>query len=381
MKKFIAIEGLRGWLAWAVMISHVVQTSDLYAKGLGPMLMNAGHSAVLVFIIISGFVITHLVTERPEPYGPYLLRRFMRIFPLFAVTCIIGFFTNDLHALALSRVAWAADPGFSDNIAALYAGIAHSNHAFFPAHVLAHLTMLHGMISNALLPLSQYAFNSPAWSLSLEWQFYLLAPFAIMLAHWRRAMIWAAVAIAVLETAYQFGLLGEFRLPSFLPGAAGYFVVGIASRLAYPTIAGTVRHPNIILALLIVLIPLLGRDAIPILVWALVLAGLILNSSDADTASFARVYQRCLGSRAATYFGSRSYSVYLCHLSVIAICHSLWLGIFPVAGRALTFLGVSAMAVPLTIIAAELLYRGIEQPGIALGSWLARRNEVVVAGA
>ena len=164
MKKFVAIEGLRGWLAWAVVVCHLVQTSDLYAKGLGPALVQVGLFSVLIFIIISGFVITHLVCERPEPYGSYLLRRAMQIFPLFAVTCIIGYFTNDIHAAALARVSWANAPS-TFHVETLYADIARSNHEYLLAHALAHLTMLHGVISNALLPFSQSAFNSPAWSL------------------------------------------------------------------------------------------------------------------------------------------------------------------------------------------------------------------------
>ena len=37
---------------------RLVQTSDVYADGLGPAALQAGQVAVLVFIIISGFVIT-----------------------------------------------------------------------------------------------------------------------------------------------------------------------------------------------------------------------------------------------------------------------------------------------------------------------------------
>jgi peptidoglycan/LPS O-acetylase OafA/YrhL len=47
------------------------------------------------------------------------------------------------------------------------------------------------------------------------------------------------------------------------------------------------------------------------------------------------------------------------------------------ASRASTFFAVAAMAVPVTLIISELLYRGVEQPGMALGSWLARRSEAV----
>lgn len=375
MKKFSAIEGLRGWLAWIVVLSHLALTSNIWAKGLGPIVVRLGNIAVLVFVIISGFVITHLVTERPESYGRYLLRRFMRVFPLFAITSVIGFYTSDIYAITLSHVPWASDPKFLKDLE-FFKGIAHSDHEFFWLHMFAHFSMLHGTISNALLPFSEFAFNPPAWSLSLEWQFYLVAPIVIMLARQLRIVVWVALAISAIELAYQFGLLGSFGLPSFLPGAAGYFALGIASRLAYPHMVGSIRHPSIIFALFLLLIPL-GIDAIPILAWTLVMTGLVLKYSDGDAGLFTQVYHHMLESRAVTYFGSRSYSVYLCHFPIVAICHAQWLSMFPKALKVATFFGVSAMVIPLTLIAAELLYRGIEKPGIALGSRLARRNEAV----
>ncbi|WP_425908312.1 acyltransferase family protein [Nitrobacter sp. TKz-YC02] len=89
-RTFAAIEGLRSGLAWAVVFSHLAYFSNL-SGGIAPTLKATGLPAVLVFLTIGGFVITHPVIERPEPYGVYLLRRFMRIFPLFAVTCATGF--------------------------------------------------------------------------------------------------------------------------------------------------------------------------------------------------------------------------------------------------------------------------------------------------
>lgn len=212
MKRFSAIEGLRGWLAWIVVVSHLAQASDVYVHGLGPAALRAGQIAVLVFVIISGFVITHLVTERPEPYGRYLLRRFMRIFPAFAVTSIIGFYAIDLYAATQSHVAWANDPNFAHRLA-WFIGLARSDHEFFWRHAFAHLAMLHGAISSTLLPFAPFAFNPPAWSISLEWQFYLLAPFAIMIARQPRIAVWVALAIAVFEGAYQLGFFGAFESP------------------------------------------------------------------------------------------------------------------------------------------------------------------------
>jgi peptidoglycan/LPS O-acetylase OafA/YrhL len=372
MMRFAAIEGLRGWLAWTVVLCHLVVTSSLHARGFGPQLRTAGTYAVLVFIIISGFVITHLVTERPEPYGTYLLRRFMRIFPLFAVTCAIGLFVADIYADTLSRVPWAADPTFAWDLESI-TGTAHSIHEFFWSHLFAHLTMLHGVISSSVLPWSLYALNPPAWSLSLEWQFYIVAPFVVVMAGKSRAIIPLALTIAAIEIAFRFGAFGKYESPSFIGGVAGYFALGIASRLAYPALIGAIRRPYGVTAATLTLLPLAGWDAAPLLIWGLVMVGLSLNLSDPGTASFARAYRFVLESPTAAYFGSRSYSVYLGHWPVFVLCHALWLYMFPTAMHVSTFIGVSAMTIPGTLIFSELLYRGIERPGIALGSRMASR--------
>ena len=78
-----------------------------------------------VFIILSGFVITHLVIERPESYPAYLTRRFMRIFPVFAVTCFVGYFANDLQAALISQEL------LDREFAAVLSGVAASNHTYF----------------------------------------------------------------------------------------------------------------------------------------------------------------------------------------------------------------------------------------------------------
>lgn len=366
MKKFGAIEGLRGWLAWMVVFDHLALTTNIYAKGVGPQIIIAGHYAVMVFIIISGFVITHLILDKHEPYGPYLIRRFMRIFPLFAVTCFVGYFTADLYADALTRVPWANEPFFIAARIKMFTGIAHTDRAFFWPNVLAHASMLHGMLGNQILPVSQYAFLPPAWSISLEWQFYLMAPFIVRLVRQLRWIASIALAVFVCEIAYNNGLFGEFENPSLILGSAGYFALGIASRLAYPRMAGSIAHPSVIFALVLVLLPF-GWQGVPVLIWALVMAGLCLDAQ-AVSSPFAAAYGRLLEGPVARYFGSRSFSVYLCHFPVMTGCLVLWLQRFPSAGRYSTFLALAAMTLPLTVAAAEVLYRCVERPGIALGS-------------
>jgi peptidoglycan/LPS O-acetylase OafA/YrhL len=67
-------------------------------------------------------------------------------------------------------------------------------------------------------------------------------------------------------------------------------------------------------------------------------------------------------------------------MPIIALCHRLWLLTSPVAKSTPTFLALTAMTVPLTILLSELLYRGVERPGIALGAMMARAMESRSAG-
>ena len=45
MRRFAAIEGVRGWLALAVVLSHIAVFTNTYAHGFGPMIVNAGPGA------------------------------------------------------------------------------------------------------------------------------------------------------------------------------------------------------------------------------------------------------------------------------------------------------------------------------------------------
>ncbi|MCK1712157.1 MULTISPECIES: acyltransferase [unclassified Bradyrhizobium] len=227
MKRFQAIEGLRGWLAWTVVLAHLAYCSGFNTGALAAQFRSLGLPAVLVFLIVSGFVITHVVVEKPQAYPVYLIQRFARLFPLFAATCIFGFFTNDLLAISL------AAPGFNDSeFAKVVNGVAASNHKYFRSHLLAHVTMLHGAIPNAALPYSEYAFNMPAWSISLEWQFYLVAPLIICIIRNELLFPLLAIAVAICELWFK-SFVGTVQ-PGALPLAVCYFVMGIVSRLTYP---------------------------------------------------------------------------------------------------------------------------------------------------
>src|SRR4051794_37774844 len=99
MKKgeFRGIEGARALLAWTVVISHILFVAGTYIE-VHPLwhVINAGHWAVCTFIIISGFVITHIVLVRREFYSVYLVRRVFRIYPAYLACLAAGIITTPL---------------------------------------------------------------------------------------------------------------------------------------------------------------------------------------------------------------------------------------------------------------------------------------------
>ena len=54
MQKFAAIEGLRAWLAWAVVFVHCAAGTDLGLHGILHLAVLSGEIWVSVFMIISG---------------------------------------------------------------------------------------------------------------------------------------------------------------------------------------------------------------------------------------------------------------------------------------------------------------------------------------
>jgi peptidoglycan/LPS O-acetylase OafA/YrhL len=369
LKKFSAIEGLRGWLASTVVVSHIAYAGDITAKGFGPLLRLAGDEAVVVFIIISGFVITHLLIEKREIYPVYILRRFMRIFPLFAVMCAVGYFATPLLVSASRKLAWSDASWFTE-----HAHYVQSQFVYFWPNVLAHLTMMHGAISDNVLPGSAFVFISPGWSLSLDWQFYLIAPLTLLAAQNTLTALLGMAVMGLLAAAYNFGAFGNFVLPSILFAAAPFFAIGIVSRIVYSKLTGSMRWPAIALALLIGLMPL-GSELVPFLIWGCIYVVMIADRElDSADKVAVQIVSGLLGNRVATFLGARSYSIYLCHMPVIGLTLYFLSALLIDPSRVTVFFVLLACVTPLTLGFACLLYLGVERPGIALGNLVATRD-------
>lgn len=212
------LDSVRALMAWWVVLAHTCEFFGIHKTPFVNILW--GVEAVNVFIILSGFVIFLLLDTTKESCDIFIFRRLARLYPVYLVVLLAA-----LASLACTNANIALVPSFKG----FRTGIQQSTTQFLPAHIVAHLSMLHGVLPEKLLPFSSLAIVPPAWSLSLEWQFYLVAP--LVFAGVRKA---SGAAIALVTVVGIHWLSTTLHMPrysaaSFLPLNLGYFLLGICS--------------------------------------------------------------------------------------------------------------------------------------------------------
>lgn len=176
------LECLRGAAAFYVFLHHYVHVVVTPHAAWVGRFFKFGQFAVLLFFIVSGFVIYYSSIARDPAlsFRSYLIRRFRRIYPPFVLALLVTWVAQCVYEGRLADPRWL--------------------------ELLGNLLMLQD--TNVASWFAPYQRNAALWSLSYEWAFYLMF-FATHLALRERphAQKWAVVGLSLL-------------------GFASYFVVG-----------------------------------------------------------------------------------------------------------------------------------------------------------
>ena len=170
------LDSIRCFAAFAVVFAHIFQ---IWTWPVGTtMVFPLGHTGVIVFFVLSGFLITGLLVDEPAhaPFGVSLknfyMRRTLRIFPIYYLYLAVVFSFNlgqsDEWSLGIRETgAWPW------------------------------LYMTNILMFNTGKWLS---FNSQLWSLAVEEQFYLVWPFIVLGLRQRvRMLVGVLVGICVFS--------------------------------------------------------------------------------------------------------------------------------------------------------------------------------------
>ena len=225
-------EGLRGVLAWWVVFGHMAAFSGWMGGKEGtPLIIEVflrGGVPVDVFITMSGFVIFFLLNNKDSGYKKYLTGRAFRLLPAYYVMLLCAILTLPLGEFAYTHAYWL-EPAAIARASARY--VATTDNLL--GHIFLHVSMLHGLIPDNIFPYAGDSILGAAWSLSLEWQFYLLAPALCWLA--QRSIPLAAGACLILLL-FKLLLLHSpytFSWGAFLPLKFEFFCLGMGSFLIY----------------------------------------------------------------------------------------------------------------------------------------------------
>lgn len=363
---FSEIVGLRIYLALWVAVGHGLQLSGFLDRSNPIMnILLDGHAAVALFMIVSGFVITNLLLVKQEPYPRYITRRFFRLFPAYLLCCVIGYILTDNWVEIVRNASWASVDGW-DRYAKSVIELDYETTANMVPHLLAHLVMLHGLIPVEILNRAAMTFLPAAWSISLEWQFYLVAPFVIGALGYPRRLLMISIAALLALLAYKAGLFGHYNIGASLLGATGWFAVGIASRLAVDPLSRFRISPLLPCVIGALILLMIGGDLLPMAIWMVFYSFMIWRG---NAPVLGRIFAFFTTTPLFMLLGEASYSLYLIHRPV-----QVWLGSIAVMEYDVGRLGMLAVQIGSIVIALLLsiaIYYWVEKPGIAFGRKLA----------
>ena len=142
LKKEHELEALRGFAALLVMVSHVIGYGKFIDPGFFPhrlvKIYDGGHEMVLIFLLLSGFVIaiSSKATSSVSAVQLYIKKRFVRIYPIYLLSLLVTLI------IGTTKYQWLT--------------------------ILSNLVFTNVFFSNVMLD------NGPVWSLHYEVIFYLL---------------------------------------------------------------------------------------------------------------------------------------------------------------------------------------------------------------
>ena len=303
--KFRALESWRGICAIGVVLVHFSGLNHF--QTFAPV-QNAGRG-VDFFFVLSGFVLAYAYGERlraPQAAGPFLIRRFGRLYPLhlFTLGVLIALETTKLALMAALHVSAGAEAFTQTNsLVALGANL---------------------LLLNGLGLLHYYSWNGPSWSISTEfWTYFVFL--AVCLAG-RPATRWITLGLTLLTGGLLIAVdVAPLRLHVYDGlGLArcvfGFFLGCLTHGLFLRARTSTLRLPRASETLAVGAAGLVFFDLLP---WPTLTSPLVFAAVIWVFAFEGGSVSRALSTPAPLYLGTISYSAYLVHFPILAVMNGV----------------------------------------------------------
>lgn len=353
--RHISLDGLRGFLALAVVMHHTSITYGYIQTGIwqlppSPFYSLLGQVGVAVFFMITAYLFWGRLLDEGSPINWVALycNRFFRITPLYLVAV----------AFMFSVVAYRTD--FRLNV---------------PVTQLVQQLFQWILPSIIKTPPDINSYASPGlilagvtWTIYYEWLFYLSLPLLAVAARSRSpAAFLPILAFLLIHSQYIFLSTERYFIALF---ACGMIAASMVRRR--PKMLGDDNMKSIACVILLFAVFFLYNTAYE---WGpILLLGILFLLICSGSTLFG-----LLKSRSAQRLGNISYSIYLLQGPVLVVLFSQkTLGKYALQSPEHYWL--VALLVPLTLVCiSTVTYRFIEKPGIALGKRLIRQRAQAAA--
>lgn len=356
MRHIKELDGLRGLMALWVVAGHSYEAIPSLSKFIPMTLMN--DFAVDVFIVLSGFVIFNYLNNNSVSYRQYITQRAMRLFPIYLVVLALT-----ISSIYFYRDILTISPDSPSTEYRIYQVDVFLDNAW--QHIIPHLFLLQGLIPDRVLHLVGTTIVGQAWSASVEWQFYLVAPFLFVFFNKlikqsnMRAVMTILMSIVIIMIASKLMANKAFvgsSLSSFFVGFLSFFYF----RDFYPK-ASTHAIRLIGLCVIATTILLLKKECIGYLIWFIVFFSVLLRGKTGSE----NIVTKPLSNWLVLAIGKVSYSIYMVHMLVIYFTLYLFVELSVPIGVHYAWL------VPMSMLASFIIsiytFKYIEHPMMLLG--------------
>ncbi len=316
-------------------------------------LVIEGHTAVALFMTLSGFIFTSASLKKAVRYGPFIRNRVLRIFPLFIAVLVVGLYTTGRHV------------EFGSIAASVF------------------------LLSNTTAGFAAPPFTDLLWTIAVEFQFYLLFPFLIAFVQRDGpAILFKIIAFFLLmRVAAVLAGANSRDLPYWtILGRMDQFCLGMWFAWAYSERRYWFRHAGMQLALsgigvlsLLFLFNRVGGGWPVVAPWKLVFHSVEGVAWGYFIVCYLLVSPRIpeTVSKVLCYIGSISYSMYLLHYVIVRLMvYRMLLVRFSSDPYVDAVANTLLLAFPATLLVSTLSYQAVELPFLNMrGFYLLEKPE------
>lgn len=279
--------------------------------------MIGGESAVQIFYLISGFLISYILTEaRSYPkLSHFYLNRVLRLYPIYYAVALVTLIASiAIRAPAFFSVYHEAPPAADAMLVLTNLTLVGQDWVYFTGVHDGHLVFMENF-RDSETPLWLGLLAPQAWTLGVEISFYLIAPFVLRDRRWLFGLL--CLSIGIRAYLFAAGLGGQdpwsYR---FFPAELGLFLVGALSHQVLLPLYRRYAGDRLARASTIGVGALIGVTLLfPFLPGEGALKSYALYALAAALLPAAFLFQR--RHRFDRLIGDLSYPIYICHILVI----------------------------------------------------------------